>query len=79
MGGNAPTTDATGTANAFGRLSTRSYEDPVAPEPEPVYSPTTFLVDLDPIDTAFVLGAIQERGCSIESFMREALINHAHA
>lgn len=37
----------------------------------------TFTVVLDDIDAEFVLGAIEERGQTIEGFCREALINHA--
>jgi hypothetical protein len=41
------------------------------------YAPTRFEVELDMLDASFVLGAIEERGCTIDSFLREALINHA--
>lgn len=44
------------------------------------HEPQTFSCELDEADSAYVLGAMQERGQSDrEAFTREALINHSHA
>jgi hypothetical protein len=74
-----PTTgpDAAHPADALGNADSELIEEVAWPCYE---GPQTFECELNEDDSAYVLGAMQERGISDrEMFTRDALINHSHA